>query len=112
VHEQEAFEMLQIWGFAFYGLAYLALFAIPVFAKRDARLRSGIMLKIASLCGLVLTLLFVVLSIVPIVDISDRSAYALKTISVLAGANVLALVLFYGQRRNRGGATSGNPIAR
>jgi len=63
-------------------------FAIPVFAKRDARLRSGITLKIASLCGLALTLLFVVLSIVPIVDVSDRTAYAVKTISVLAGANV------------------------
>src|SRR5882762_1440581 len=112
VHEQEAFQMLQIWGFAFYGLAYLALFAIPVFAKRDARLRSGITLKIASLCGLALTLLFVVLSIVPIVDVPDRAAYAVKTISVLAGANVLALVLFYGQRRNRGGATAGNPTAR
>lgn len=36
VRELEAFSTLQIWEFAFYGLAYLAMFAIPIFAKKDS----------------------------------------------------------------------------
>jgi amino acid transporter len=94
VHEQEAFEMLQIWGFAFYGLAYLALFAIPMLARKDSQLRAGVALRIAASSGLLLTLLFVVLSIVPIVDVSDKTAYMVKTIALLVGANAVALLLF------------------
>ena len=99
VRELEAFSMLQVWGFAFYGLAYLALFAIPLFAKRGSKLRSGLPLKLAAVCGLLLTLLFVTLSIFPIVDVVDRGAYARKTIAVLFGGNCIALVLFYLHRR-------------
>jgi len=101
VRELEAFSMLQEWGFAFYGLAYLALFAIPLFAKRSSKLRSGLPLKLAAVCGLLLTLLFVTLSIFPIVDVVDRAAYATKTIAVLFGGNCIALVLFYLHRRRR-----------
>jgi amino acid transporter len=101
VHEQEAFEMLQIWGFTFYGLAYLALFAIPFLAKKNSLLRGTAALKIAGISGFALTLLFVVLSIFPIIDVSNRLAYSLKTFSVILGANILALVLFFVQRRRR-----------
>src|SRR5258708_32124073 len=83
VHEQEAFEMLQIWGFAFYGLAYLALFAIPLAAKKDSGLRAALGLKLAAGSGLLLTLLFVVLSAVPIVDVANRLVYAIKTLAIL-----------------------------
>ena len=95
VHEQEAFEMLQIWGFTFYGLAYLALFAIPFLARKNSLLRGTASLKIAGISGFALTLLFVVLSIFPIIDVSNRLAYSLKTFSVILGANILALVLFF-----------------
>jgi amino acid transporter len=101
VRELEAFSMLQIWSFAFYGLAYLALFAIPIFAKRESRLRSAWPLKLAAASGLALTLLFVALSIFPIVDVADPRKYAVKTVAVLIGANCLALVLFYLQRRRK-----------
>jgi amino acid transporter len=99
--ELEAFQMLQIWSFTFYGLAYLALFAIPLLARRDSKLRSGLVLKLAAVCGFVLTLLFVALSIFPIVDVVDPLKYAAKTIAVLLGANCIALILFYTQRRSR-----------
>jgi amino acid transporter len=99
VRELEAFEMLQIWGFTFYGIAYLAMFAIPLFAKKESKLRSGPLLRVASVFGLVLTLLFVVLSIFPIVDVVNSVRYAVKTVSVLLGANCLALALFVQQRR-------------
>ena len=101
VRELEAFSMLQIWSFTFYGLAYLALFAIPIFAKRESQLRSALPLKVAAASGLALTLLFVVLSIFPIVDVADPRKYAVKTVAVLFGANCLALLLFCLQRRRK-----------
>jgi amino acid transporter len=99
VHEQEAFLTLQIWGFTFYGLAYLALFAIPFLAKKESRLRSGAALQMAAISGFALTLLFVVLSIFPIIDVSDHTTYSLKTLVVILGTNGFALLLFYLQRR-------------
>jgi amino acid transporter len=100
VRELEAFEMLQIWGFTFYGIAYLAMFAIPLFAKPQSKLRSGLLLRAAATCGFALTLLFVVLSIFPIVDVVNPVRYVVKTIAVLLGANCVALVLFIQQRRH------------
>jgi amino acid transporter len=100
VRELEAFEMLQIWGFTFYAIAYLAMFAIPLFAKRESKLRSGLLLRVAATCGFALTLLFVVLSIFPIVDVDNPVRYMLKTIAVLLGANCVALALFIQQRRH------------
>jgi amino acid transporter len=99
VRELEAFSMLQIWSFTFYGLAYLALFAIPLFAKRESKLRSGLPLRVAAASGLTLTLLFVALSILPVVDVVNPVRYAAKTVAVLVGANCIALALYYGQRR-------------
>jgi glutamate:GABA antiporter len=99
VRELEAFSMLQIWSFTFYGLAYLALFAIPLFAKRESKLSSGLLLRVAAASGLTLTLLFVALSILPVVDVVNPVRYAAKTVAVLVGANGIALALFYGQRR-------------
>jgi type IV secretory pathway VirB3-like protein len=100
VRELEAFEMLQICGFTFYGIAYLAMFAIPLFAKRGSKLRSGMPLRVAATCGFALTLLFVVLSIFPIVDVVNPVRYVVKTIAVLLGANCVALTLFTQQRRH------------
>ena len=108
VRELEAFSMLQIWSFTFYGLAYLALFAIPIFARRESKLRSGPILKVAAASGLALTLLFVALSIFPIVDVVNPVRYAAKTIAVLLGANCVALALFYGQRRRNSKDSSAN----
>ena len=99
VRNLEAFSMLQVWGFTFYGLAYVSLFAIPLFAKKDSQLRPGFLLKSAAVSGLLLTLLFVVLSIFPVVDVASPMKYAAKTIAVLVGANALAIFLFLCQRR-------------
>lgn len=48
IGEQEAFELLQIWGFTFYGLAYLALFAIPLLARKDRGIRPAAWLRLAA----------------------------------------------------------------
>jgi amino acid transporter len=94
VGDQEAFELLQIWGFTFYGLAYLALFAIPLFAHKERGIRPGLWLRFAAASGLLVTLLFVLLSIFPIISVKSESAYAIKTAAVLIGANALGLLLY------------------
>ena len=94
VGQQEAFELLQIWGFTFYAVAYLALFAIPLLAAKSSAFRSPPWLRILSLSGLLLTLLFVVLSVFPIIRVESETAYTWKTIGVLAVANLAGLVLY------------------
>src|SRR6266550_3300130 len=94
VGDQEAFELLQIWGFTFYGLAYLALFAIPLLARKERGIRPGWWLRFAAASGFLVTLLFVLLSIFPIISVKSESAYAIKTAAVLIGANALGLLLY------------------
>src|SRR5205807_7164353 len=40
--ELEAFSALQVWGFAFYGLTHLPLFAFPLFATHASTCPSGL----------------------------------------------------------------------
>ena len=95
VGEQEAFELLQIWGFTFYAIAYLALFAIPVLAAKNRSLRAPMWLRVLAVSGFLLTLLFVVFSIFPIIPVASQSAYTLKTIVVLTLANIAGLLLYW-----------------
>ncbi len=39
VGQQESYDLLLTWSFTFYGIAYLALFAIPIFSSEDTGLR-------------------------------------------------------------------------
>jgi amino acid transporter len=94
VGQQEAFELLQIWGFTFYAIAYLALFAIPLLAARSTAFRSPPWLRILALSGFLLTLLFVLLSVFPIIRVESEAAYTLKTIAVLSSANFGGLLLY------------------
>jgi amino acid transporter len=94
VGDQEAFEMLQIWGFAFYGIAYLALFAIPIFAIKHRSLRGRGGLRALAISGFAMTLLFVILSVFPIIAVASQQAYTQKTMAVLILANLGGLLLY------------------
>ena len=102
VGDQEAFELLQIWGFTFYGLAYLALFAIPLFARKERRIRPVFWLRFAAGSGFLMTLLFVLFSAFPIIDVRSHWLYSLKTICVVAGANAVGVLVYqFRKRRHR-----------
>jgi amino acid transporter len=94
VGHQEAFELLQIWGFTFYAIAYLALFAIPLFVTKKSALGAPLWMKLLAIFGFILTLLFVLLSVFPIIPVDSQSAYTLKTIAVLVVANLSGLLLY------------------
>lgn len=99
VGEQEAYELLLTWGFAFYGLAYLALFAIPIFAPKGSGIRPGIGLRVAAASGLLVTLLFVLLSVFPIIHVENESAYSWKIGAGVIGANLLGWVIYRAGRK-------------
>ena len=95
VGAQEAFELLLIWAFTFYAIAYLALFAIPVLAGKESSLRGPFWMKVLACFGFLMTLLFVVLSIFPIIPVASQSAYSAKTVAVIVFANLAGLILYF-----------------
>jgi hypothetical protein len=99
VGEQEAFELLLVVAFAFYAIAYLALFAIPLLARKRVVLSPGMLLRAGAASGFVMTLLYIVLSIFPIVDVQSNWEYSLKTAGGILGANLLGIVIYLTGRR-------------
>jgi amino acid transporter len=102
VGSQESFAVLQTWGWTCYGLAYLAMFAIPLFSAKDKGLRPGYWLRIGSASGLLVTLLFVTLSVVPIIDVASVWKYSSKIILVVLTANCFGWTIYHaGQSKIR-----------
>jgi glutamate:GABA antiporter len=100
VGHEESYELLLTWSFTFYGLAYLALFAIPIFSRKDRGLRPSPWIQCAAASGLLVTLLFVVLSIFPIIDVGSSARYSVKVAGVVIGANLLGWIVYRaGQRK-------------
>jgi len=106
VGPQEAYELLLTWGFTFYAIAYLALFAIPFLSPKDRGLRPRFWLRLAAISGFVITLLYVVLSVFPIIDVEISSRYSLKIVAVVLGANFFGWLIY---RAGRGKNTSALP---
>jgi amino acid transporter len=98
VGKQEAFQLLWNASGIFYALTYLVMFAIPI-----AGVRAPAWLKAASASGLVMTLAFVGLSILPIISVDSRVSFALKITAVVVVANVIGVALFLGRRRSMHG---------
>jgi amino acid transporter len=99
VGQQEAFELLLVGAFAFYATAYLALFAIPLFARKELGIRPGLLLRVGAVSGFLMTLLYIVLSIFPIVDVQSSWEYSAKTAGGIIGANLLGIAVYRWGRR-------------
>lgn len=99
---QEAFVLLQIWSWTFYGLAYLAMFAVPLLAAKEKGIRPAAWLRLLAASGMMVTLLFVLLSVFPIVEVGSKWGYSLKIASVVLGANFVGWLIYRaGQRKGR-----------
>ena len=98
---QESFTLLQTWAWTFYGLAYLVKFAIPLLSRKDKGLRPGLWLQFAAASGFLVTLLFVVLSVLPVIPVASVWKYSLKVILVVVGANLFGWMIYRaGQRKS------------
>jgi amino acid transporter len=101
VNEQEAFSLVQIWAFTLYGLAYLVMFAIPLAGNRKLPIKPRIWLRVVAGSGFIVTLLFVALSIFPVIDVPNPASYAWKTVAVVVGANILGGVFYISSRQQQ-----------
>jgi len=102
VGKQEAFQILWNASGLFYALTYIVMFAIPIFGLRAANVKTPALLKLAAAFGLLMTLLYVSLSVVPIINVENPLAFAVKIGGLIVVTNVLGgLIYFVASRRNR-----------
>jgi amino acid transporter len=101
VGEQEAFQMLDNAAGLFYGFTYLVLFAIPLMGLGLAVRRAPSWLRVVAAVGLATTLLYIGLTVVPIVTVVSRWGYALKISAIALIANGLGAGLYLSASRRR-----------
>lgn len=94
VGKQEAFQLLWNASGVFYALTYVVMFAIPLFGLRGITPRPPLWLKVCALSGLLMTILYVALSIVPIIRVESRGLFALKIGGLIVLTNVLGWVIY------------------
>jgi amino acid transporter len=94
VGRQEAFQLLWNASSVFYALTYLVMFAIPIVGFRRSAAVAPLWVRLCAASGFLMTLLFVVLSIVPIVQVESRLLFALKLSGLIAVTNVAGAAIF------------------
>ena len=99
VGQAEAFQLLFNASGMFYGLTYVVMFAIPIFGLRGLSERPPAWLRVLSLSGLAMTLLYLGLSIFPIIAVESVASFALKITVVIVLANALGIALLMSGRR-------------
>ncbi len=105
VGEQEAFQLLGNACLVFYALTYLVMFAIPLARARALPHRPSVGLRVACASGFAMTLLFIVLSLLPIVRVKSTAAFTAKIASVVLSANALGVGAWaFARARRRGSA--------
>ena len=99
VGKQEAFQLLWNSAGIFYALTYLAMFAVPLFGLRRANARPPWWVKLCALSGLLMTALYVSLSVLPIIPVGSRTSFALKIAGLIVVTNLIGVALYaYRQR--------------
>jgi amino acid transporter len=96
VGKQEAFQLLWNSAGIFYGLTYLAMFAVPLFGMRRARIAPPAWVKLCAISGLLMTALYVTLSVLPIIPVGSRTVFALKIVGLIIATNVVGAALYKG----------------
>jgi len=103
---QEAFQLVDNAANVFYGIVYFTMFAIPIFGVGAIRSGAPIWLRIASICGAVVSLSAIFFTIYPIIDVPSHLSFAVKIIAVTGIANAIGVAIFaIGKRRRRSGKT-------
>jgi len=94
VGEQEAFQTLSNASGILYGLTYLVLFAVPLVGLGKTGERAPMWIRIASAIGFATTVLYVVLSVLPIVDVESWLAFGLKVGGTVVAANAIGIAMY------------------
>ena len=99
VGKQEAFQLLWNASGVFYAMTYLVMFAIPIIGLKNAASRPPIWLAIAAFSGFLMTLLYVVLSLVPIIEVENRLSFAMKIGGLIVISNMIGFAIYTAARR-------------
>lgn len=94
VGKQEAFQILWNAAGVFYALTYLVMFAIPLIGLRNVTPRPPLWLRVAAVSGFLMTLLNVVLSLVPIIEVDDRLMFAVKIGGLIVITNLIGFAIY------------------
>ena len=101
VRAQEAFQLLDNAGGAFYALTYLVLFAIPVVGMKAFGVRAPWWLKLACVSGFLSSVVYLCFAPFPITHVDRPLEFALKVIATIVIANVVGVTLYVlGKRKN------------
>jgi glutamate:GABA antiporter len=95
---QEAFQLLDNTGGILYALAYLVMFAIPLVARGE---KASWSVRSAALSGFLMTLLYVVLSVFPIIDVQNPWLFTAKIIAVAGGLQCAGSAYYWRATRAR-----------
>ena len=102
---QEAFQLIENVAGILYGFTYLGLFAIPLVAAKRLGRRPPWWLRLASVSGLVVSLLYCTLSIFPIIEVASWRLFAAKIVVTLLAIQLAGIGLYaLGARRRRSAA--------
>ena len=94
---QEAFQLLDNAGGISFALVYLVMFAIPLVARRE---KPSLGVRLASLSGFLMTLLYVILSVFPIIDVENPGLFTLKMIGSMIGLQLVTAIYYWRVRRS------------
>jgi amino acid transporter len=112
VGEQEAYQLLQNAAGSFYALPYLVMFAIPILGLRGIKPAPANWLRIAAVSGFLMTLLYIVVSVFPIVQVKSNASFTGKVGGVIIGANLFGAAIYYfAQARRRASAMQADTVS-
>ena len=100
VGHAEAYQLLFNGSGIFYALTYVVMFSIPLFGLRNVSPRPPLWLRLASWSGLLMTVLYIVLSVFPIIAVTSVATFALKITATIVVMNLVGIgVLWSAARR-------------
>jgi len=99
VGQAEAFQLVFNASGIFYALTYIVMFAIPLVGLRGVSPRPPLWLRLASLSGLLMTALYIVLSVFPIIKVESVSTFALKITLMIVAMNLVGIAIRFSARR-------------
>ena len=106
VGHQEAYQVFTTAALVSWAITYLVMFAIPVIGRGPGLPRPPAWLRLASLSGFGMTLLFIVLSVFPIVEVESEAGFGVKVAGIVAGANVVGTGIYLLGKRRRAQAAA------
>ncbi|NJD11367.1 MAG: APC family permease [Gemmatimonadetes bacterium] len=102
VGQAEAFQLIFNASGIFYSLTYLVMFAIPLIGLRGVTPRPPWWVRGAAVAGFLMTVLYTVLSVFPIIPVGSVQAFALKITVVIVLANLVGVgILLAGRPRSK-----------